>query len=76
MHGCCGRGGLGHRPLQHVEPGWSPGGRCCGNQGYHWRRFYSRQERIEQLKEYREALSRELSGVEEEIRRLSQESAE
>jgi len=35
-----------------------------------WRRFYSRQERIEQLEKYKEHLEKELAAVKEAIEEL------
>lgn len=38
-----------------------------------WRQFYTRAERLEKLKEYRDILKKELEGVEEAIRELEQQ---
>jgi hypothetical protein len=40
--------------------------------GPFWRKFYTKAERIEKLKEYRDLLKKELEGVEEAIRELEQ----
>jgi hypothetical protein len=44
----------------------------CGC-GYGGRRFLSKKERIEMLKEYSESLKCELEGVEEELKELREE---
>jgi len=41
--------------------------------GPFWRQFYTRAERLEKLKEYRDLLKKELEGVEEAIRELEQQ---
>ncbi len=40
--------------------------------GPFWRKFYTKAERLEKLKEYRDLLKKELEGVEEAIRELEQ----
>lgn len=58
-------------------------GCCCGWGRHHWhhggredfgahvhRRFMTRKERIDMLKEYAESLRNELAGVEEELKEL------
>jgi hypothetical protein len=43
-------------------------GNCC--EGYSGRRYFSREERTERLKEYQQALQSELKGVEERLKEL------
>ena len=56
---CCGHG-HGHGAAS-----------CCGKpHGHGWRRFTSREERIETLEEYLEDLRKEVQAVEERIGEL------
>jgi hypothetical protein len=43
---------------------------CCGGMMLH-RRYLTRSEEIEQLKNYKQALESEIRGVEEQIEKLS-----
>jgi hypothetical protein len=43
---------------------------CYGGWGYKARRFLTKEERIDLLKEYKEDLEKEAKGVEERIREL------
>jgi hypothetical protein len=46
-------------------------GCCCApGAGHHFRRYVSKREQIERLEAYREALQKELSGVDEAIEEL------
>ena len=65
-----------HHPLHHCFPGYH-GHR--GRFGYHGpfgpgscmpRRFHSRAEKLEMLKEYKAELENELAGVEEAVEKL------
>jgi len=44
---------------------------CCGTSG---RRYISKAEKVELLKQYKENLSNEIKGVEERINELKEES--
>lgn len=48
-------------------------GNCSANEGYEMRRFLTKEEKIEMLKEYKNYLDKESEGVTERIAELNKE---
>lgn len=77
MHGT-GEHGCGcHSYLYHHNPGeggYHHGGGCCSS-GHGYRRFFTKEEVITHLEEYRKQLQAEAKGIEEHINELRKEES-
>lgn len=65
---CCGEVGKGHKHGHERRRDLVRKCCCCGQSG--WRKFKTKQEKIDELKEYREELQKELQAIEEKIEHL------
>lgn len=71
---CCGSGhgrkGHGHHGRGHHKKGHAGKGGCCCGGDSRWRKFRTKQEKIDELEIYKEELQKEIEAVEEKIEHI------